>query len=372
MIFNGSGSINMTGNSIILTSSIVNINTTGTVTIPTGSAFFLRANATGVTFSYTSGTFLPAQGSTLTISNATSNYTTIVDFPNIPFWSVTVGSQASPGAITLLSDLICDGGAFAFAPNGSTTFTINGGKNIYVGKNLMTNFVNSSGGGSSVGGNCTFIFAGSGQSTFTSVTTTSNVQINNNITFNFNGVLTFYDPTSSSGLPGLSLGAGTYSYISGKIQSKDYSGKINNGTIAINSACTLLGFNEMIGFGNVSIVGGTTIIMDKFFNGSSKNILKVRSTNTTNYTISFQDTFEKLSNFTRLSNCTVTNRNQLLLLSQRGNGGSNIGVRYVNQLPNSIQKSSNFSSVYLTGASDITYLDGGLLQDPNTSSNYNY
>ena len=235
----------------------------------------------------------------------------------------------------------------------------------------MANFVNSAGGGSSISGNSTFVFGGSGQSTFTSNSTTSNVQINNNITFNFNGVLTFYDPTSASGYPGLSLGSGTYSYISGKIQSKDYSGKINNGTITINSACTLLGFNEMIGFGNVSITGGTTIIMDKFFNGSSKNILKVRSTNTTNYIISFQDTFEKLSNFTRISNCTLTNRNQLLLLSQRGNGGSNIGVRYVNQLPNSTQN-TGFSSVYPTGSSDITYLDGGLLQDPNTSSNYNY
>jgi hypothetical protein len=372
LIFNGSGAISMGGNSIILTSSIVNINTTGTVTIPTGSVFLIRANATGLTFSYTSGTFLPAQGSAISISNATSNYNTIVDFPNITFWSVLIGSQASPGTITLLSDLICDGGTFTFAPNGTNAFTINGGKNIYVGKNVMANFVNSAGGGSSISGNSTFVFGGSGRSTFTSNSTTSNVQINNNITFNFNGVLTFYDPTSTSGYPGLSLGSGTYSYISGKIQSKDYSGKINNGTITINSACTLLGFNEMIGFGNVSITGGTTIIMDKFFNGSSKNILKVRSTNTTNYIISFQDTFEKLSNFTRISNCTVTNRNQLLLLSQRGNGGSNIGVRYVNQLPNSVQKSSNFSSVYPTGSSDITYLDGGLLQDPNTSSNYNY
>jgi hypothetical protein len=104
-------------------------------------------------------------------------------------------------------------------------------------------------------------------------------------------------------------------------------------TLVLRSSCTLN--TSLINWDNVNILGGATITMNDFFNGTPQVPTKVDST-TTNYTINFTDGFEKLAKNVRVSRCTISRRGQLLLLSKGGFGVNNIGIRYYNQLPNGV------------------------------------
>jgi hypothetical protein len=77
----------------------------------------------------------------------------------------------------------------------------------------------------------------------------------------------------------------------------------------------------------------------------------------------FQDTFEKLANFIKLANCTVTQRGQLLVLNNKSNGGRNIGVRYINTLPNGVAKHQQNQPAHFAGE-PMTFGASGLVSDP--------
>jgi hypothetical protein len=105
-------------------------------------------------------------------------------------------------------------------------------------------------------------------------------------------------------------------------------------TLVLTASCTLN--TSLINWNNVNILGGATITMNDFFNGTPQVPTKVVSTTTTNYTINFTDGFEKLAKNVRVSRCTISRRGQLLLLSKGGFGVNNLGIRYYNQLPNGV------------------------------------
>jgi len=76
-----------------------------------------------------------------------------------------------------------------------------------------------------------------------------------------------------------------------------------------------------------------------------------------NYTITFQNGFEKIAKFVDISNCTLSKPLQLLVITNSKRNSKNIGIRYINQSPNGIAKGE--PSVNLT-----TFGAGGLLPDP--------
>jgi len=123
---------------------------------------------------------------------------------------------------------------------------------------------------------------------------------------------------------------GTFTYLSGTVITKNSTFNISTGTF-INC--------DKISFATISVTAGATLTMNKFFSGSPFQPTRIRSTGA-NYTISFQDGFEKITKFTKISNCTVTNRGQLFCLTDNSNKGRNIGVRYINQLPNGVPKNA--------------------------------
>jgi hypothetical protein len=98
---------------------------------------------------------------------------------------------------------------------------------------------------------------------------------------------------------------------------------------------TILGASR-INFDNITIVGGASVTMDEFFCGTPQLPTKVTSSTTANYTVNFQDGFEKIAKNVVVSNCTVGRRGQLLLLSKGSFRGTNIGIRYYNQSPNGV------------------------------------
>ena len=102
--------------------------------------------------------------------------------------------------------------------------------------------------------------------------------------------------------------------------------------------------------------------MDKFFSGRPDCLTNVFClTSTGSYTVTFQDDSEKLANWVRVSNCTLSRRGQLLILNQKGvnNTARNTGVRYINSWPNGAPKHSPF-----TPDNSTAYGAGGILADP--------
>jgi hypothetical protein len=96
--------------------------------------------------------------------------------------------------------------------------------------------------------------------------------------------------------------------------------------------------------------------MNEFFSGSPSLVTNIVS-NGSNYTIAFQDGFEKIAKFIDIASCTLSKPLQLLLITKTKKSSTNIGIRYINQSPNGIAKGE--PSINLT-----TYGAGGLLADP--------
>jgi hypothetical protein len=143
---------------------------------------------------------------------------------------------------------------------------------------------------------------------------------------------------------------GTLTYTSGKVTT-------TGSTLLIALATTLINMDKIAW--NIVTVTGTTLTMNKFFSGSPKQKTTIRSTTSgTAYTITFQDTFEKTAKFVNASDCSLTRKGQLLMLTPNSDKGGNSGIRYINQSPNGIAKNS--PSV----VDPITYPSFGLVADP--------
>lgn len=173
--------------------------------------------------------------------------------------------------------------------------------------------------------------------------TTSSFSASANATIRLNGTGTWsgagnirnniiIDKNSNILLDGaIRFSTGTLTCLSDKV-------KLNNTSLIIAQSSTFIDCDK-INFESITITAGTTQTFNKFFSGSAIQPTRISSTGA-NYTISFQDNFEKITKFTKISNCTVSNRGQLLCLTNNSNKGGNLGVRYINQLPNGVPKNA--------------------------------
>ena len=148
----------------------------------------------------------------------------------------------------------------------------------------------------------------------------------------------------------LTYNTGTLTYTSGKVTTK-------GSTLLIGGATTLINMDKMTW--DTVTVTGITLTMNKFFSGSPKQKTTIQANvSGTVYTITFQDTFEKTAKFVKVSDCSLTRKGQLLMLTPNSDKGGNSGIRYINQSPNGIAK--NAPSIVNTMTSPAF----GLVADP--------
>ena len=314
-IVSGTANIKCTGGTITGASTVqlrnnLTIDTTGTITI-SGNVYY----NTG-TLTYTSGTVIPT-GSTLTIGASTTLNTSGMTWDNI---TITSGIQ------TLLSDLNCQNLTSASA-------TING-FNVNVNGNLTAN-------GLVLKGTSTIVLTGTGLWTATNASNTFRTPI----VINTNGIITLANSLYHDG---------DLTYIKGIVKS-------NNTTIEFGSAIkTLINLHELI-FKNVVLGSLINFTMNEFFSGSPSVVTNISSTNiNANYTITFQDGFEKIAKFVDISNCTLSRPQQLLVITNSKKSSTNTrGIRYINQSPNGIAKNNPSTPT------QTTFSVGGILSDPN-------
>jgi len=149
----------------------------------------------------------------------------------------------------------------------------------------------------------------------------------------------------------LTYNTGTLTYTSGKVTT-------TGSTLALTGPATLINMDKMT-WNTVTVTAGTTLTMNKFFSGSpTKKPTIQSSTSGTAYTITFQDNFEKIAKFVKVSDCSLTSKGQLLMLTPNSDKGGNSGIRYINQSPNGIAK--NAPSIVDT----MTSPSFGLVTDP--------
>lgn len=147
----------------------------------------------------------------------------------------------------------------------------------------------------------------------------------------------------------------TLTFVNGQVNAKNAILNLLHNSTFIN--CDKINFKKII------ITAATTQTFNRFFSGSALVPTIIQSTGT-NYTIAFQDGFEKITKFTKISNCTISRPGQLLCITDKSNKGGNVGVRYINQMPNRVPL-NNPSTANPLGYATSTYL----LADPNTILN---
>ena len=146
-----------------------------------------------------------------------------------------------------------------------------------------------------------------------------------------------------------SYGSNTIRYVRGIIN--------KNGIFRVIASCIIVDFHKCI-IDNIQVSGTITITMNEFFSGNPSRLVNIASSNvSTNYTIAFQDGFEKIAKFVNISNCTLSKPLQLLVLTKSKINSRNTGIRYINQSPNGIAKGE-------PSVNQTTFGPGGLLPDP--------
>lgn len=311
LVLNGSGSQTWShsGTAMQLRNNLT-ISASGTITI-SGIVYY----NTGI-LTYTGGT-VTTTGTTLNIGASTTLNTSGIPWRDI---SITAGTQ------TLTSDLNSE---VLRMNNASTVNVDNSGGNVYILESLIKSGVGISQGTASIN------LIGTGTWTHTAVGV-----IRNNININTTGTLTIGT--------NVYYAIGTLTYLSGKINAK-------NSTFNISSSATLINCHK-INFDNIRVNQTSIVTMNEFFSGSPSLVTNIVS-NGSNYTIAFQDGFEKIAKFIDIASCTLSKPLQLLVLTKSKRNSTNIGIRYINQSPNGIAKGE--PSVNLT-----TFGAGGLLPDP--------
>lgn len=354
------------------------INTAGTITI-SGTFYFATGTLTHITGTVVfSSTILYLNLSpTLNTSNltwptvyinGTSTLTLLSDFKVNDFtinqgiitWitggyiltinnDLTIGGTTYPsigGIITLSipNDIYVKNLVLNSTSANSTTFyqtTVNG-STIYVQNNLTVGnwgFVSAPIIGTTnivIVGTCLFTMNGQ---------TPSFAVLNNNLIFNTGGTITLGS--------NIYYNTGTLTYLNGKVIAKNY-------TFTLNLATTLINCHK-INFDKVVIASGVTITMNEFFSGSPNLKTTISSSTITNYTITFQDGFEKITKFVNISGCTLSKPQQLLVVTNSKKNSTNTrGIRYINQSPNGISKGKPSTPTQVTYNSNTSML----LSDP--------
>jgi hypothetical protein len=308
IIINGTGNQIWSGVNRLRTDLQIN-KPSGTLTV-SGSVAFTNSILT-----YIAGN-VDTTGSTLTIDVVSTLDTNDLVWNNI---SLIGGIQ------TLLSDLNCQN----LTSGGNT---INGLFNVNVSGNLTAS-------GITLIGTATIVLTGTGLWTATNAANTFRAPI----IINTNGIITLANSLTHDG---------DLTYIKGIVKS-------NNTTINFGSSLkTLINLHKLI-FKNVILGSSVNFTMNEFFSGSPSLVTNISSSTTTNYTIAFQDGFEKISKFVNINNCTLSKPLQLLVITNSSKSSNNRGIRYINQSPNGIAKNKPSVNV------PMAYGVGGLINDPN-------
>jgi hypothetical protein len=286
------------------------INTSGTLTIGTNIYY-----NTG-TLTYTAGTVdTTTNNSTLNISASTTLNTNGIFWNNI---TITAGTQ------TLTSDLNCQNLTAA-------TNTINGLFNVNVSGNITASGL--------VQGTSTIVLIGTGLWTALNGSNCFRTPV----IINTNGIITLANSLCHDG---------NLTFTNGVVISK-------NTTINFGSTLKTLTNLHKIVFKNIILDVGITTTMNEFFSGSPELVTNISSSTTANYIIAFQDRFEKISKFVNITNCTLSNPQQLLVITNSLRSSTNKGIRYINQSPNGIAKGD------ATILNTMTASAGGYVKDPN-------
>jgi fibronectin-binding autotransporter adhesin len=328
-IMTGTANIRLTGGIVTGVSTVTvrnNLEIAGDVTFASGVTFTYNTG----TLSYTSGNVITA-GSTLGISASTT--LNLGTMPT-PLNNLQI-SSASP-TITLLSNLYVI--TLTLSSTGIAVWT---GYTLYIGGSLIhvQNSIQT--------GTTTFVMNGTGTYSSTSI----NCIIRNNFTINTTGKITFGAI--------IAYNTGTFTYLSGNVVVP------KNAIMYIAASTTLINCHK-INFETVQLNAGQTFTMNEFFSGSPNKPVKVISSSTSNYNITFQNGYEKIAKFVKITNLTLTNtaasKGSLLILNNKGKyfrGSNNIGnIRYTNTTPNGIAKGN--PSV----PNQMTAPIGGYLSDP--------
>jgi hypothetical protein len=79
--------------------------------------------------------------------------------------------------------------------------------------------------------------------------------------------------------------------------------------------------------------------MNEFFSGRANQKSIISASSTTNYTITFNDSLEKLAFYVKVSRATISRQNQLTVVTNGCNNGNNVNIKFApNQLPNGLPK----------------------------------
>ena len=219
---------------------------------------------------------------------------------------------------------------FTSAVTHTLTSNLNLSNILVLGSTTGTTTINGNtinvGGGITMGGTTTIITGTTNiKITGGTITGISTTQLRNNL--EIAGDVTISDSAE------FRYNTGTLTYTSGKVTT-------TGSTLLIALATTLINMDK-IAWNIVLAPAGTILTMNKFFSGSPKQKTTIQSsTSGTAYTITFQDTFEKTAKFVKVSDCSLTRKGQLLMLTPNSDKGGNSGIRYINQSPNGIAKNS--------------------------------
>jgi len=312
-ILNGTGTITSGTNSVIFNN--LTFNTTGTITI-SGTMNFRRG-----TLTYTAGTMI-VTGRLNIQQEATTLNTSGMAWNEVLFSGVTI-------TYTLTSNLNVN----TLLLGSTTNQTTINGSTINVTGSIQ--LLGTSGGLTT--GTTTIKITGGTITSSSGMTLRSPLEIAGNVTIASGNTLTY--------------NTGTLTYTSGNVTT-------TGSTLALTGSATLINMDK-IAWNTVTITAGGTVTMNKFFSGNPKQKTTIQSSAAgTAYTITFQDDFEKTAKFVKTSDCSLTRRGQLLMLTPNSNKGGNSGIRYINQSPNGIAK--NAPSIVNTMTSPAL----GLAADP--------
>jgi len=293
-------------------------NTSGTINV-LGSVGIGTSSASNKTIRYISGN-VDASSSTLYLGGGNTNVTFNTNsmmWGNVYFYR---GTQTGSDGITLTSDLNMTGLLLFTQPSSvnATSFVLNGsGFKINLASLQVSHSI------STISGTATIVFNKSGYWYHTTA-----IPIQNNVEIDINGSLILFP---------IYYQTGVLTYKKGNVLTKNLS---LISTLNLTAACTLINCHK-INFDRVVITSGVTITMNEFFNGSPGLKTTITPSSTTNYTITFQDRFEKFSKFVKVSRATLSNPGQLTVTTNKGNQLNNIGIKFApNQIANGLAKNT--------------------------------
>lgn len=298
--------------------------TSNPVTIESGTTTTINSSATLSTVVFNNNGTLVTDGSTFNIvGGCTINglNTTILN-------NLTITANGT-STLTFGSDITIFG-SYTLSIGTNNTVTITGG-NIFTYRDVTLSI--TANGSSILGMAAGYALYFLGYGTINWGCGVGASYIKGAMIFNTTGKYYLVTRTNSSGSR---YDGGTINLISGTVDASKF-----DFISRTQVTTTFLNLNK-IQFRSVVLTAGGTYNMNTFFSGSANVKTTVSSSASTNYIITFIDGFEKIAKFVKVSNCTLSQKNRLLIITDHANANTgnntNVGVRYINQAPNGIPR----------------------------------